>query len=914
MTIEKQLISKTYYQSIIKDDSYNHPIRLLGERLIDEQKSDMPDLSNIRFAQGEVYFINKDFEAAIFKWENTSNELKSWAQKNIADAYYELNLLALAEDYYLGVKTDSDVLKTEVLLQLFSLYIHLGKLDQAADTIKKAVNLNPDYSEVTTLARNFFENHLDWDNAVELAVKEALRTELLSWFEVIELYAEQGHTNKINPDYFTEVLGALYNLDQPLFARLTIALWKSYKQNELYFSWLKEINQLLLNIDLGSSSIWKGLSSIYKETYFELIDGKLLLSEFSYLIPNLLSNWMKLSSATDTLISASAVIAWRDMIPSDIDAYMVNKAGNLVSHSTPYPNGMEEGFKLFETLLKWTEEKDLFVSERLKWMVDESRDLTRQRLLIAGSASSGKSVIVNTLLGMEVLEDYTSAAVVFKDSEEIDIQVVSDQEVRGNASPVDFRLATKSQQSLINFKKPITFLNENQLVLIDTPGLVDQRKTRNNVFQFLHLADHLLFVLNTESHLIGKDLELVGRMKEQAPKLPIHFLLWTKEQIVSAEEEDERIEKAASKVRLAFPDSHVLAISSHENRGSQLNKLSAFLKSIKQVDRLEETHLSKLLYYVKKSIQFLLEQRVEKEIAIIDKIKWNEEMVSKLQGANNQLNDIEEQKARGIKQSYSTIKNELRQKLLVKIPELLRGCSDQVTETSDFGRLHVELNEEMNRRISSYIDETAIQDFGFAIQNWLSESESELKDSQVFLDELCESFNHLLGEEKLTLNCDFRVLDDWRRDMARMTRGRLQLEKVNILMRSTPAQLLLKSAGKLFGALSKNKEMLHNKYKQFIESQDYSPIAESLTNEFMQPFELFEKSLERDINMFFTSPFDVINKTLEDIQVDIEDNNEALISMQKNPEIYRDPLTLFELKVRQLEIMDSTGELVHEYL
>ena len=72
-----------------------------------EQKRELSDLSYIRFAQGEVYFHHRDFESAIFKWENIQNELEPWAKKNMADAYLELELLDTAEDIYKAITTDS---------------------------------------------------------------------------------------------------------------------------------------------------------------------------------------------------------------------------------------------------------------------------------------------------------------------------------------------------------------------------------------------------------------------------------------------------------------------------------------------------------------------------------------------------------------------------------------------------------------------------------------------------------------------------------------------------------------------------------------------------------------------------------------------------------------------------------------
>ncbi|MET3698682.1 hypothetical protein SAMN05877753_10484 [Bacillus oleivorans] len=701
MTLENELINKSYYQHVIEGDKKGHPIQILGEMYMDEKKEELPDFSAIRFSQGEVYFLNKDYEAAIFKWENVENELKPWALKNIADAHYEMDLLAIAEDYYRSVNTESVVLQTEVLLQLFSLNKNLSKREKAVDLIKNAVNLNPDYSGVTDIARTFFEENQDWDNAVELAVKEAIRTESLSWFKVLEEYVERRITVNIEPNYFKEALKTLFNLDQFRFESLAALLWNSYRQTNLFFSWLKEINNLLLGIDLETSYIWKKLPDLYKETYFELISGKFLIRNFSDLIHHHLTNWIKVSSASNSLISSSAVLAWREYFPSSLDSALVSKAEHLLNMSSHYQIGMEDALRLYESIKNWAEKEGLLAGEHF---------------------------------------------------------------------------------------------------------------------------DSLIRDLKMEEHT------------------------------------------------------------------------------------LEELRTSKIMSIIRKVIKFLIEKRAETENALLDKIQWNEELLAKLNGIHHQLSDIEEEKAQAIKKSFGDFKDDFRQALLTKIPELLRNCSNLVKEDSDYGKIHIEINEEMNRRITHYMEGTAKQHFQDAIQGWIRDCEDDLKKSQAFLDEMSDSINNLYAEDKIALDCDFKVLDDWRRDVNRITRGMVHLEKANIIMRSTPSQLVLKSVGKLLGPLAKNKEKLQNLYKNFIESTDYNQTVQSIINPFIQQLELFENSIARDMNMFFTTPFEALNRAITEADEHINRNKEDLNKIRNNPENYRDPITLFELKLRQYEIMNSAGE------
>ncbi|WP_226037497.1 GTPase domain-containing protein [Aquibacillus saliphilus] len=911
MTLEKQLINKSYYETFMEGNENVHPIKVLGELYMDEQQNEVTYLSYIRFAQGEIYFLNKDFEAAIFKWENISNELRPWAQKNIADAHYKMELLAIAEEAYKEVETDSIDLKTEVLLQLFSLYIQNGKLDMAVGSIKNAVDLNPDYSEVTEMARAFFEQHQDFGNAVELAVKEAIRTESPSWFGILQKYVEQGYTQKVDPNYFSEALMTVYSIDQSLFKSLTVAFWNSYKQSDLYFSWLKEINHLLLNIEPERSFTWEELTLVYEETYFKLINGKLLIREVSHLIPNHLTNWLKLSTDSGALVSASAVLAWNEIFPSNLDTSLVNEAESMVSQSSRYHNGTEDGFRLFESIINWAEGKGVFLDERFELMARELPDMHDYRLLVSGTATNGKSEFINTLLDEDLLDKSTSAAVLFKDADEANIQAITGQKVRSIDDLDDFRESTKDEQALIHCRMPISFLNENKLELMDIPGLADRSKVSKDMVHYLHFADSLLFVLDAELPLTDKELDRVVNIREQAPELTIHFLLSKMDRIANSQEKVELVETTTAKISTYFPDAKVFAFSAYDN--SSLVELSGFVQSLKRNHNLELERTAKVLYFVKESIKFLLEERVEMEKLLIDKIKWNEEIVTKLKGTLNQLSDMEEEKVQVIKNSYSNIKDDLRQDLMENIPTQLRNCSEIVHEDSDFGRMHVDLNDEMNKRITNYIDTKVLPNFHLAIKTWIAESEGAFKERQLYLDEMSESFNDLYGAEKLALNCDFRVLDDWRRDADRMTRGNTQLDKVNIVMRSTPSQFLMKSAGRLFGAMQQNKEMLHNKYKQFIENKDYSGTAELITNNFMQQFDLFEKSLERDINMFFKDPIEVLNRTLAETYDEIEENRDSLNDMRKNPEVYRDPLTMFEVQLRQYEWMTAVGEQMKEY-
>ena len=125
--------------------------------------------------------------------------------------------------------------------------------------------------------------------------------------------------------------------------------------------------------------------------------------------------------------------------------------------------------------------------------------------------------------------------------------------------------------------------------------------------------------------------------------------------------------------------------------------------------------------------------------------------------------------------------------------------------------------------------------------------------------------------------------------------------------RSTPQQFFLKSAGRLLGVLPQNNAMLYNRYKTYLETEDYYEIAVTIANNFLQQFEMFEKSIDRDVNLFFKQPVIVLEKAVEDARSEIEYGKNELDKMRVSPELYRDPLTLYEVKLRQYEWMTAAG-------
>lgn len=920
MTLEKHLIQKKYFESLIVVQENDNPVQFLGHLYMDEQNNEKSDLSDIRFSQGEVYFHNKDFEAAIFKWEKIHNhDFEQWAKKNTADAYYELRALPTAIDLYKSVASESLTLNSEVALKLFSIYKEQEKLDFAADIIKGAVSLNPDYPNVTEVARSFFEEYRDWNSAIALAVNEAIRTERIEWFDILKNYVDEGVTKSTPPDYFSTILKVLYSVNQGSFEKLVVSFWNSYEDDELYFSWISEINRLFLNFEINPSATWHAVSAKYNETYFKLINGQYFIKEISDIVPNLLINWLNFEDDSHSLFAATSVLAWDEIFEATLSSMTVEKAKNRLRHSKKNTAYIERSLELFEEMVKWAKTHELDVDERLKWTVDKGLDLQTNHLLVAGMTGNGKTSFINSLLEGNIVSAPTSTVVLYSNDEDIQISEITDHSTQPILSLVDFAEMKQEEEapqtSLVHFKMPSKFLLENQLTLMDIPDFDRStyeaiKNNKKEELKFAHLADGLLFILTATTLLTDRERDLLLKIQEDVPNLPIDFLLIT-DAIYHETEVTKMVEEIRTRISEYFPKAKIFPYSKHNKSSKQVEDLSKFIQVGFNHKRRTEGLNKKLLFYIRETLTYLLKRRVETENEMTEVIQWKEDIVSKLNAAVHQLSDLEKEKMKIIQNSYQTIKEDIKLDLKMTIPKLLRECSALIKEDSDFRKIHIELNQEMNERIHNYIQHTILPRFSKAIQVWIEMSTEEFNLSQDYLEEMSEGFNMMYGVQRLKNNCDFKVIDDWSRDANRLSNG-VKLETMNILNRSTPSQLVLKSAGKLFGSLRSSKTMLSNMYKNLIEKDDYEMLAATVTNQFILQFELFEKGLERDIIMFFTQPFSALHEVIKEEQQDIQHKQDALQRLKANPEKHIDPITLFKVRLLQFEWMQKEVNM-HEW-
>lgn len=908
MTLEKKLIEKKYYEGYIKDRN-ELPIEVLGKLYIGEQSKNIPDLTSIRFAQGELYFHYQDYESAIFKWENISNELEPWAKKNLADAYMQLGELSTAEGIYKSVLSESELLNVEISLQLFALYIEKANFEMAYDTIKNLIVTHPDYQDMTTLARSYFEEQKNWDDAIELAVNEGIRTESLTWYEALVKYADLGLTSKYEPKYFLASLKNIQQLDHSLFEKLAAALWKSYRKTSYYLDWLKEFNLLLHNVMNEDEALWMEMPSLLGETYMHLIAGAYPIKEIADIIPSILSNFLAVSDHQSSIIAAANILAWNDMFPATIESYYVDKAESLVNKIADSEVDVEDILQLFERILEWADHHDIKVDKMFAKKVLSYIPSKAHHLFIVGAPGSGANEYINELVGQTILAEEIASLLVIKDGDYLEIKEITaeDEDVMENLSHFyEEQLSNNredEQPRSYELSVPSRYLHENNWIITTAPI-----SANDQYLEYGLLADSLIYVINEKSLFSNSECEKLLEIQEKMPQLTIQFLVYMDE-MDNEKVAAKRLQKVTATIGHYFPASEIAMYAKHGEKSIQLNKISRFYQEHFAARNLQEERLAKSMMVTQDIINNLLEKRIDMENSLTTTLNMYEEMVSKLKGAKNQLNDVVAEKAQTITEGFEALKENAVNEIGEEIPKLLRSCKDIIKEESDFSKIHVVLNDEMNTRIGSYVNQTLLPNLYNKISEWIKSSKEEFTKSQQDLNELCDGFNHLYEKNNLQLMGDYSLLDDWQRDAYRMTSG-IRMDKMNILLRLKPSQVLLKSAGKLFGNIPQNKKLMYARYHKYLETEDFSEVVANIIETLIAPFDFFEKGIDRDVRMFFYPPQNALEKTIEENSKEIEEYKKILEKLKNNPEMFHDPLRLFELRLLQYDWLANTAKTV----
>jgi hypothetical protein len=131
----------------------------------------------------------------------------------------------------------------------------------------------------------------------------------------------------------------------------------------------------------------------------------------------------------------------------------------------------------------------------------------------------------------------------------------------------------------------------------------------------------------------------------------------------------------------------------------------------------------------------------------------------------------------------------------------------------------------------------------------------------------------------------------------------VQLEEIDILLQSSPSQFILKSTSGLFGLFSKASQV--SQYQKHIDGINYDEITSTISSKFFLQFEMFEKSLQRDILLFLRGPYQYLHDFVDETRNAIYQYSTTLGEMKSNPELFYDPINFYSIRLLQQELIRS---------
>ena len=150
------------------------------------------------------------------------------------------------------------------------------------------------------------------------------------------------------------------------------------------------------------------------------------------------------------------------------------------------------------------------------------------------------------------------------------------------------------------------------------------------------------------------------------------------------QEEARFVEEALDKIKHMEPEARIFTFSPLNESKEQLYDLGQFFSMHYKGKVMESGKTRQMLYYIRETISYLLNQRLKKENELVDSIKWNEEMMAKLNGAIHQMGDVESEKTRTFTRSFREFNEKIKVEILEKVPSLLKECSEIIKEDSQF--------------------------------------------------------------------------------------------------------------------------------------------------------------------------------------------------------------------------------------
>src|SRR5690606_2065828 len=118
-----------------------------------------------------------------------------------------------------------------------------------------------------------------------------------------------------------------------------------------------------------------------------------------------------------------------------------------------------------------------------------------------------------------------SLPVLFKDGEETEFQLVTDEGTSTVTTSKEIIEAETLHDAMLVYSGPNAFLHGRDVAVIDYPEMDGLNENNRHFLEYVRMSDSLLFVLNTIEPFSAEECEFLLEVTEKIPLCPVHFVL-----------------------------------------------------------------------------------------------------------------------------------------------------------------------------------------------------------------------------------------------------------------------------------------------------------------------------------------------------------------------------------------------------
>lgn len=779
----KWLINNVYNESLNSSNSHQ-AIEFYFLELLSKNQG----LPSVHYSLGEIYFISKDWAKAKYYWSLVPEEsaLGSWVKMHLAEMIIIENKLnnrianqEAIKIFELLIESKDNIIRAEAYWNLYILYLNNNDLNNADRYLVELKNHLPDYRMVNLKYIDRLKELNNVEEAFKFCCDEYIRTKDIYWsLELIQFF-EKIDLEKVNTlisfyklknilgqlikqfeyEEWCKILGLIvgkFILDESQYIELLkeiLSVLKKINENNFYkIPTLKEMSRYVEILYLKYQNNYIPFET-RKNIEIPLLYKCLLLSKYFEVIPFHYE-------------CANRLLAWQKVSK---DKIITNDIIELAKRPFINPQCLQRVDSLPEKIYPWNEITFQLegIAKHSNLHFDEKEMLLWKghypfySLFITGIFSTGKSTMINKLIGEKILKTKilptTASMIWLKPGQKISYDKIEfNQEIEfTEITEESFNSLTTfgvniDDNSLIPYSQvtlPSSFLEHNTLSLTDTPGFEDlNTDTSESLLSQFRLSDGLIFLLDATKPLTSVEADYIQKINEIIQPAKINFIL-NKTDLIDEDELDEIHEyvlKALTEILNYTPK-----ILLYSNQTGDVEELKKFIQSEipKDILQLHYNNYEKIVQNIILDWKVLLNNQINEFEESCNEIEEKKETVIQLnkvlQDETNDLNNY-------INESLRNVGKKIESITVNGISDILGSKKNSVVRMfSDSDNIRSNVNVRLKNDINDWIKGNFITLKRELLESWENDVGQVLDNYFVLIKTQQKSRGNIFGEESI---------------------------------------------------------------------------------------------------------------------------------------------------------------------